>query len=230
MSRGTTKRVVAGLIVLMLAGTAAAVVTIARQRAQDRRALNTLLNAVETTRYGNTAQVNALTARMEQLHLDSYLTAQQLASVDGLKEGRSTLMRYRQLLAEREHLLDEMSARSNTLLAGLPHGRTRDDALLGQAISPQGKAEVRRRLSVAIAANADAVQAIFDWVGRNQRYLHARGDVLQIEGQPRIAELDGLEYTLHDTGKAIQEAMAAGQELESQSSQALDSLRRNLER
>lgn len=230
MTRRATKVVWVGSVALIGAVVATAVVTMARHRAEDRRALGALIEAGKTSRQRNDAKVVELKGRMEQLGLDGYLTAPRLASTDGLKEGRAALVRYRELLAEREHLLDEVSAQSNALLVGLPRGRTRDDALLAQAISPPGSAEVRRRLSIAMAANADAVQAIFDWVGRNQRYVHARGDQLLIEGQPRIAELDGLEYTLQDSGKAVQEAMTAAKKLENQSSQAMDSLRRDMDR
>ena len=73
------------------------------------------------------------------------------------------------------------------------------------------------------------MQAVFDWVGRNQRYLHAQGDKLLIEGQPRIARLDDLQYTVGDTAKAVQEAAVAAGKVESQSSQALESLRRDVD-
>ena len=226
MSRGAMKIAFAGLIAL---AAATVVVTVARQRAENRQALHAQIDKIDALRQRHDAKVAALKDRMAEVGLGNYLTAQQLASPEGARRGQEALARYRALLSEREHLLDDMSAQSLALLATLPRGRARDDALLGQAIVPSGSVEVRRRLSIAMAANADAVQAVFDWVGRNQRYLHAQGDKLLIEGQPRIARLDDLQYTVGDTAKAVQEAAVAAGKVESQSSQALESLRRDVD-
>lgn len=217
------------VIALLLALAAAAGAVFMHQRAASRQALHLQLEAVDALHQRQTASADAFKARVAAFRLDHQLTAQRLTSPASLRQGRESVAQYRQLAAERVRLFDESAAQSRALLVAQPRGRLRHDGLLGQVLAPSGGAEVRRRLSIAMAANADAVQAVYDWAASHQGHLRAEGDKLLIDSQPLIAALDALQYTVNDTSRAVGEAEAAVATLEAGAAQALATLHREVD-
>ena len=230
MKRGAMKTVFFGIIVLVVAFVVAAFVGIARQRAENEQAARRFLDAASAFAQRQSAQDAALQARFDQIDVDRYMDAPSLASPERVREGRAELARYRALLDERERASAAGVAEAHSLVMSLPEGSLRDQAMRGAAATAARNKALRAELSQAQAANADAVQAVFDWADRDRALLHLRDGKLLVASKEALDELDALEAQLRATGQAAQQALDRGKAVRAQATQNLDAARRDLDR
>jgi hypothetical protein len=217
MSRGALKIIGFGLAALLVAGA----VQLARVRSENQRIARDFVDSIASLHQRQAAQNAALQARFDQLDFDHALGASMLASVDGVRQDREMLARFRALLAERERLAADQSAAGHRLIEQLPAGVLRDGALRGEAQTAGHIHQLQDNLSHSETANADAIQAILEWADRNHARLHARGDKLMVDGQQPLDELQRLEATLRETGRVVQAALDQGRALQAESGRTL---------
>ena len=221
---GAVKIIGIGLVVLVATGAYVGV----REQAREKHAMQGFLDAVAAMRQRQGVQEAALQARFAQVHVDQYLQASRFASSGDVAEGRAELARYRALLAERDQLVESELAQSRALLDTLPEGRMRDDAQRGAAKAEARNGPLRSALIQAQAANADAVQAVFDWADLHHAIVHARGTSLIVDGQGPLNDLKALEARLAETGQAVDESQRRVSAVQSESVQSLAKLRRDV--
>ncbi len=221
---GALKIILIGLAVLLATGTYLGV----REHAEEKRTMQGFLDSVAAMRQRQGVQEAALQARFTQVNVDQYLQSARLASSSDVAGGRAELVRYRALLVERDRLVDSELAQSHALLNTLPEGRMRDDALRGAAKAEARNGPLRSALSQAQTANADAVQAVFDWADRHHAIVHARGATLIVDGAGPLSDLKALEARLGETGQAVDESQRRVSAVQSESVQSLAKLRRDV--
>ncbi len=218
---GALKIIGFGLAALVAAGA----YTVARQRVEEKHTVQAFLDSIATMKQQQHTQEAALQARFNQIDVDQYMQASKLASSSGVADGRVELARYRALLVERDQLVVTELAQSHALLNSLPEGRLREQALRGAANGEGRNSQLRSTLDHAQVANADAVQAVFDWADRNHAIVHVRGNQLVINGQAPLDELNSLEAHVRETGQAVNESLGRIGTVQSQSARTLDQLR-----
>lgn len=230
MNRGATKNIFFGLAVLLAAFVVAAFVGVARQRAANEQAAHRFLDSAAAFQQRQTAQDAALQARFDQIDVDRYLAASSLVSPERVREGRDELARYRALLVERDRASADGVAEAHALVLSLPEGSLRDQAMRGAESTAARNKELRATLAQAQAANADAVQAIFDWTDRNRRLLSQRDGKLLVASKEALDELNALEAQLHATGESAQEIVERGKAVRARAIKTLNEARRDLDR
>lgn len=223
MNRGALKIIGFGLAALLAAGVYAGL----RERAEEKRTMRSLLDSIAAMKQQHDVREAALQARFDQIDVDQYLHADKLATSGGIVDGRAELARYRALLVERDQLVEVEQAEFKTMMNALPQGRFREQVLRGAARAEDGNRKLRATLAQAQVANADAVQAVFDWADRNHAIVHARGTTLIVTGQARLDELNALEGHVHETGEAVNESIRRTSAVQSKSVQDLAKLRRD---
>jgi len=223
VNRGALKIIGFGLAVLLATGVYAGL----RERAEQKRTMRSLLDSIATMKQQHDTREAALQARFDQINVDRYLQAGKLASSGDIVDGRAELARYRALLVERDKLVDQEQAEFKAMLNALPEGKFREQVLLGAAKAEDGNRKLRAALARAQVANADAVQAVFDWADRNHAIVHARGTSLVVTGQAPLNEFNALEGRVHETGEAVNESIRRVGAVQSKSVKDLARLRRN---
>jgi hypothetical protein len=226
MNKGAVKIILVGLAVLL----ALLVGTKLRERSQNAQVVRTLLDSVATMRQKQGVENAALQARFDRIDLDGYLKPAKLASTQALQDGLADLDRFRALLVERDQLAAAQVAQAHALLTALPRGTLRDQALQGEASTSGHNHDMQTRLSQAQNANADALQAVFDWANLHHHALHVQGDKLLVDGQQPLDELNTLQTQLRATGQTVMAAIEVARTAQSQSRRDLAKIREDLDK
>jgi hypothetical protein len=229
MNRGAMKIVFLVGLALLVAFMAAAAISVNRQSAADERAAHALFDGIDAMQRRVAAETGAMNARFAQVDLERYMTPAMLASTAGVRDGRAELARYRALLAERDVLMRDEAARAHALLVALPGGETRDLALRGESSTAARNQAIRDQLSQSQAADADAMQALFDWAATHRADLEVKDGTLLVHGRQPLAELDALDARLKQTRRAVQAAVGAASAVAAESTQQLAKARRSLD-
>ena len=213
-----------GLVALIASGVYVGM----REQAAQKRALVGFADSVLAIRKQQDVQEAALKARFNEIDIDQYLQASKLASSSSVAEGRVLLARYRALLVERDQLAASAVTQFHAVLDTLPEGRIREQVRTGAAKAEDRNRELQATLDKTQIANADAVQAVFDWADRNHALLHVSGTQLLVNGQAPLDELRGLEVRVRETGQAVDDAIHRANTTRSDSLQNLTRLRNDL--
>lgn len=221
---GAMKIIAFGLAALVAAGAYNTV----RERAEQKRTLQGFVDSISAIKQRQGIQETALQARFDQIDVDQYMQASRLASSDSIVGGRAELARYRALLVERDQLAASGLTQLHALLDTLPQGELRDNVARGASRAEASNLKLQSTLGQSQVANADAVQAVFDWADRNHAIVHARGTSLVVDGQVPLSELKALEARVVETGKAVNDSLLRVRAVQSDSVKNLAKLRGDL--
>ena len=180
----------------------------AGQRVDDQRTAGSLAEKVSEMHLRQNGAHASLRARVDRLGLGGCLSAARLASTAQVHEGLAAIGSLRALLAERDRDAAAEYADDRAVLAGVPAGPVRDEAMRGMAASIERMRQVREQLSKADLAAADALQAVLEWAERNHAVLHLSGDRLLVDGRRQLDELGRLQDAVSRAAQAEQAASA----------------------
>lgn len=198
------------------------------QRVADEAAVRSVIDAAGRMHRSLDATYDALLARIARLDIGRHLAPAGLASSDDLRAASADMIRFRALLAEHDRLLADAAAQAHALLESMPEGDLRERTLRNEAPLAERAREARAALFRSQLANADAMQALFDWADRNHASVHLRGQVLAVDGQQKLDELRALEARVDDTGREVQAAAGRLEASRQAAGQALATLLGNL--
>jgi hypothetical protein len=222
---GALKIIGLGLATLLATGT----YTVVHEHLEEKRLARTFLDAVSTQKVHNDAEVAALQARFDHIDVDQYLQSAKLASSGNIVAGRAELARYRALLVDNDRLVEQERSGLKTLVGTLPEGRFRDQVKRGAATAEGRNGQLRTALTQAQVANADAVQAVFDWADQHHAIVHARDNTLIIDGRAPLDEFKVLQSRVGETGEAVSESLRSVRAAQSKSAQDLVRLRHDVD-
>ena len=223
---GAVKIIGFGLAALAAAGA----YTVVGERVEEKHVLRGFVEAVAAVKKTQDVKEAALQARFKQIDVDRFMQASGLASSADIVDGRAELARYRALLVERDALTESGMAQLHRVLDALPAGRFREQARRGSATAEARDHELQAALDRAQVANADAVQAVFDWADRNHAIVHARGTGLVVDGQAQLDELKALDARVSQTGQAVDESLRDATTLRAEATKKLGRLQDDLAR
>ncbi len=202
MSRGVLNTAL--FVLIGAAGLAAMVAMLSRagQSVSDQRTAGNLAQKVSEMHLLQNAAHASLHARVDRLGLQGCLSAARLASTAQVHESLAATASLRALLAERDRAAATEYADDRAVLAGVPAGPVRDEAMRGMAASIERMRQAREQLSTADLAVADALQAVLEWADRNHAVLHLSGDRLLVDGRRQLEELHKLQDAVAQASQA----------------------------
>ncbi len=225
MNRGILVAIVAAAVVFV----GAVGVSTARKGAEERRTRHALLDSIEAMRQRNAVDDAAMEARFGQIDIDRFLKPDEVVQPAEVAAGRAELAKYRATLVDRDRLAQAQLARAHDMLAALPQGEFRDGALQGEAASSGRIRSLRATLTMAQNANADAVEAMFDWADRNHAIIQSRGGHLVVYSPEALADLRAIGERIHATGASVTTAIGQVKAHQSQSLGKLQDLRTHID-
>lgn len=206
MNRATLNNIL--FVLIGVAGIGAMVGLMSRggQRVDDQRVSGSLARKLSETHLRQQGAHASLQARVNRLGLGGCLSATGLASTARVHECLAATDSYRALLAERDAGMAADYTEDEAVLAALPVGPVREQALQGMAGTIERMRQVRAQMTQADRANVDAVQAMLQWAAKNHAALHMSGDSLLLESHRQIDELSRLRTAVQTTSQASEAA------------------------
>ena len=206
MNRGAINTVVFMLIGLAGLGGMAAIFTSSGQKVDNQRTSDKLAKALNDMHLRQGAAHASLKARADRLGLGACLTASRLASTEQVHACLAAVDSLHALLDERDRLAATQYADDRSVVASLPAGPVRDEAMRGMAASTERMRQAREEMSRAELANADAVRVALQWADKNHAALHVRGESLLVSSQRQLDELQRLSAAVNATAQAARVA------------------------
>ncbi len=202
MSRGVLNTTL--FVLIGVAGVAGMVAMLSKagQSVSDQRTAGNLAQKVSEMHLRQNAAHASLRARVDRLGLQDCLTAARLASTAQVHQNLAAVASLRVLLAERDRGSAAEYADDRAILAGVPAGPVRDEAMRGMAASIERMRQAREQLSAADLAVADALQAVLEWADRNHALLHLSGARLLVDGHRQLDELRQLQGAVAQASQA----------------------------
>lgn len=207
MNRGVMNTVVFVLIGVAGIGGMAAILSNSGAKVENQRTSGALARTVGEMHLRQNAAHASLHARVDRLGLAGCLSSARLASAPQVHECLTAITSLHALLVERDRSDAADYAEDRAVLAALPEGPVRDEAMRGMSASIERMRQAREALAKADLANADAAQAMLEWADRNHALLHLSGTSLLVDGRKQLDELMRLGNAVNATLQADQAAV-----------------------
>lgn len=200
-------RFATGFLMVSLAFTSVTKVVREDEQAKDLLRQGIAFAAQQTAKFAD------LSRRFDEVDLDSVLTPENITSPTAVATGKTTVARFRALLAERRALLQTYRADSGRFIDGLPDGEFKRG--FQRTVDTNMNATVRlyADLDRTQTTWSDDISAVLEWSSVQSGKLSMRGTQLMFSSEPQRAELALLTSKLTaaeaDLNRVVQATAAA---------------------
>lgn len=201
-------RVVVGIVLCVIVGNNIA------KMAKEEDVAKTFVREALAFQAQQQEKFEHLGKRFEEVTVAQYMTAEALASPDGVAAGKAALEKFRSLLQERNLLLQTYLAESVALIASVPSGEARAAAESTAGPARVATEKLYKMLDRTQGEQAAAIGAIFDWAAANNGNFGASNGELVFSNAKQHQEFQALVTRLQSAENEVAAATEEAQKTE----------------